>query len=621
MTFKEVGPQERARLVLPLRNNSARAGPLDVRLIGAGGAVYVAGAQPRAGTALRVHPAAGTRVEPRSVTSLVVTVVRPVGAKTPAAGHLIARLGGPTPVGPALVELTALTGSDTGSGTVGPKPLAFAQEEATLGVSRPLGPLSRPVERVCDCDLLTGDSVKVGTRGADPKSASTLLNSDSGGSAKVMLTRRDDSSSELRVSEVTKRGTYGGKLTLDPDAEKPRALALTVNVRDSFLWALLFLGAGIALGAFITGSYDSWRRRNLLQKAIKDAVNPYLAARRRNTRRRFPDDNARYYLDYLLPADRDHLPYPAKKKCRHSGHREVAKLYCDTYGLESDDAFTAAVAAITETTVQFDRWLRVESAVDLLKRGLGRLPDQSPMRLDAQALLLRTYEEPLDDAEAAAVVAVVRAEARFAVIYREVRQRFDHRDADWRKARPSLDPDPDVKALAEKDVWARTPAEINHCLRPLLVKLDLLREPDRIPPDKPPAEQRARLDDLVAATPVEELLERAGAEIALFDAYSPRKTPVPTVDARSPQLIYAQVRAADWGIFGVASALTAIAYLLTKYDADWGSLEDYLLAFAAGATVPTAAHWALLPFKRSYNALGPGPTTAPTVKDDAARGS
>jgi hypothetical protein len=61
-----------------------------------------------------------------------------------------------------------------------------------------------------------------------------------------------------------------------------------------------------------------------------------------------------------------------------------------------------------------------------------------------------------------------------------------------------------------------------------------------------------------------------------------------------------------------------MVYVLTKYDADWGSLEDYLVAFTAGATLPTAAQWALLPFKRSYSALVTTPQSGTSSTGGAA---
>jgi hypothetical protein len=65
-------------------------------------------------------------------------------------------------------------------------------------------------------------------------------------------------------------------------------------------------------------------------------------------------------------------------------------------------------------------------------------------------------------------------------------------------------------------------------------------------------------------------------------------------------MIYARVRHTDWTVFWITAVFTALVYLSQKYDGDWGSLEDYLFAFAAGAIAPTVVNWAILPLARSY---------------------
>jgi hypothetical protein len=91
--------------------------------------------------------------------------------------------------------------------------------------------------------------------------------------------------------------------------------------------------------------------------------------------------------------------------------------------------------------VRFDRWSKVEAAVRALKRALDRLPDNSPMRGDVRALLLRTHEEVHDDKAAADLLAVLRAEARFATVYRHRRHRFDDLSDEWKDHHKKMDSD------------------------------------------------------------------------------------------------------------------------------------------------------------------------------------
>jgi hypothetical protein len=79
-----------------------------------------------------------------------------------------------------------------------------------------------------------------------------------------------------------------------------------------------------------------------------------------------------------------------------------------------------------------------------------------------------------------------------------------------------------------------------------------------------------------------------------------RGLPPDNVDTRTPEQIRAQVRKTDSEIFWITAVLTALVYLAGKYSADWGSWEDYLFAFAAGAVAPTVITWSLLPLSRSY---------------------
>ena len=63
------------------------------------------------------------------------------------------------------------------------------------------------------------------------------------------------------------------------------------------------------------------------------------------------------------------------------------------------------------------------------------------------------------------------------------------------------------------------------------------------------------------------------------------------------------VREWDWAVFWTLAVLTGLVVLLPLYvGKDFGSVPDYLLLFATGATAPTIVSWALSPLGRSTKA-------------------
>jgi hypothetical protein len=598
LQFEDQGQGEVARINFLLQNAAPTGGQLQITLFPDNGDTPLTAISEHdfrlrnLSTALVLLRPAPTQlsVEGASVTAISAELWRPLDAKTPSGGQLVVRLSSTRPLGPAVAKLTEK----------GKPPLAFQQKSVTLSVTRLLGPLSRPAAWVFDqADwrqtlLYAGESVEIATRGESPDTKSALINSDSSGTANVTLQRKNNSRSIIAATDISRHGKYTGDLTLDPEAEEPKSLSTTLNVHDLILWPLLFLLAGSAFATVIVKRHDISRGRGLIQKTIKESVDPYLAARARNAQQPAPDSANRFYLNELVPTDR--LPYPDKDSCGASNLTEVERLYCLTHKPDSDEALGDLVASVEETTARFGRWSKVETAATLVKDELAQLPASSPMHRDARDLLVITHLEPDDDKEASDQVAVLRAEARIAALYRHVRQVFDSQEEPWKATHRSLDPDQEVVRLGA--VGDRTEAAMEKVELRLLTVAEWLRDPDAIPPDMSRDVLAGELSVLRANRSLE--LMYLDAPEDLHNLMESDRGPRPTVDTRSPDLIYAQVRRADWAVFWVAAALTGIVYISQQYDADYGSLEDYLLAFAAGAAVPTAVNWALLPFTRSY---------------------
>lgn len=597
LEFEKEGQGEAATINVLLQNAAPTGGQLQLTFVPGNGdppltAISVRdflARDPPIALVLRRPTPTRLMIEGATVTSISAELRRPLDADQPSSGQLVVRLVGTPPLGPAVAKLTEKE----------KPPLAFAQKSVTLSITRLLGPLSRPAGSLFDwadwdeTALYAGETAKIGTRGETPGTASALVNSDSG-TATVSLKRESGSGSLITATEISDHGKYSGDLTLDPDAEKPRALTTSLNVHDLILWPLLFLLAGSGVAAFVVKKHDVRRGRELVQKAIKESVDPYLSARTHNDQQPTPDPDNRYYLNDLLPTDRP--PYPSLGSCDGANLTEVETLYCRTYRVDNDEALGELVALVQETTARFDRWLKIEKSVKLIKDEIAQLPSGSPMSRDARSMLVLTHQEPDDDKEAGDQVALLRTEARIAALYRHVRQVFDAQTEPWKNTHRSLDPDKAISTLGPVD--GRTDATMEKVELRLLTLAEMLRDPNGIPPDLTVDELDERLSELLNNRSCEQMYLAApeGLQVEIATKRSPR----PTADTRSPELIYAQVRRADWVVFWVAAALTALVYIGQQYDADYGSLEDYLLAFAAGAAVPTAVNWALLPFTRSY---------------------
>jgi hypothetical protein len=217
VTYEKEAGAYTGSLVVLLQNQSASGGQLELELIGPDGQTASAGQDAVEGFRLTVTPPAGTPIRPRSLNSLQVEVEQRTPTM-PESVRLVARIAGARPVGPAVITLTP-----GGPAISSPAPLAFAQTQATMNVSRALGPLVGLARRVprCGCQRgFFGDSVRIGTTGRKPSVIATLVNSDSGGTAQVVVRRDNRSSSTLAMRMVTDRGKYVGNVTIDPEAEK-----------------------------------------------------------------------------------------------------------------------------------------------------------------------------------------------------------------------------------------------------------------------------------------------------------------------------------------------------------------------------------------------------------------
>jgi len=612
LTFTKSGDSESATLTLIVRNGGDVGGTLLVRFVDESGATAKVTATPAA----VVVPNASPTQKPAKSQALTIRLLAPSDLAVEAhdatqlslefrrdnksaqgkavSGDLIIALAKtpPDPVaGPVVVAVTI------NEKAAAKTDLKFAQDKATISLTRWLGPINNLIPGCTEC--MAGESVEVGTRGETPATSKATINSETGGTANVELERKSASRSKLRVTQLDRHGSYEGKLVLDPDAEKPRSLTVAVKARDFIAWPLGAVLLGAALGAFLLKRHETKRNRDLVEAMIQDSVNPYTAARNA------PDGQAqrpgRFYLNDLLPTGNSPV-YPKKNGCRNvDSLAPVPRLYCQAAKLNGNQSLADLLPQVTDVTARFDRWRKVEAAISALKQATARLSNDGKharMRADASSMIVRGNLEPDDDKTASDLVLLLHAEAAATAAYGRARDLYDNETTPtWRDEHKNVDPDKDLDGF--EPAPTRTVANAEKVALTLLYKVAALNEPDKIPPDPEPQKQRRHLDELAQTFGTRQAMSYLTNEDEEVFATA-QSIPPDNVDTRTPEQIRADVRRSDWTIFWITAALTALVYLSGKYSADWGSWEDYLFAFAAGAVAPTVITWTLIPYSRSY---------------------
>jgi hypothetical protein len=594
LTFVAKGVDETAKLVVIVRSDSA--GTLKLRFIDKDGneeEITSKGGSLTANTDavnIKLLAPSSLNIGDHDAVQLQILFLRDARAKDPVSGNLIVSLMGDSPAGPVVVPVTITKKASAAQ-------LQFNQDKSTISLTRLLGPFGGLAADCTRC--VVGESADVNTRGTTPATKTATIHSESGGNATVKLERKNGTSSKLSVTKINRHGSYEGKLVLDPDAEKPRSLAIDVKARDFIFWPLFFIvvvGGGI--GAFVLKRYENRRNRGLVQALIKSSVDPYLVAR--NGAQGKTQRPERFYLEDLL-SDNDADAYPKKGACGNADAlRPVPRLYCKAGKLNGGQSLDNLLPEVTDVSARFDRWHKVEEALTTLLAQVDALPAgqrYNPMRNDARALLVRSYLEPDDDKVASELVLLFHEEAAATTAYVHARNLYDAQPEPWQRVHTNVDPNRLLDALPNPAT--RTSANAKELALVLLYLCEALKDPAAIPEDPRPDDQTARIDELRETLGERTVMENL-SEPAQRTYRASRQLGPDNVDTRTPQQIRAGVRRSDWAIFWITAVLTALVYLAGQYSDDWGSAEDYIFAVAAGAVAPSVITWSLIPFSRSY---------------------
>jgi hypothetical protein len=483
--------------------------------------------------------------------------------------------------------------------------VGFEQKQVTLAVTRKLGPLpglchwlAGLTHSSCPRQRLSGTSTVVAARGANGQKA--LLGAANGASVTVIaqpVVGRPATAlpprATVEVSDVTRVGKYSGQLAIDPTAKELKATDVTVDVQDSLIWPLLVILLGALVGGVLVKRYDGYRGGKLLRASIAETVEPYRIAKDNASDDEFARPQ-RFYLGATLPISGSPYPHFGRRGFWHSGaEAEVPALYRATRHLSRGAAVTALAIRVKALAERFGRWGQLDRGYRALVASLraSDLPEPGEgdlIRLDSDFLLDMTGVEPADAAEANALADMLVQQAAVIDVYRACEKEMPSEQ--WRLAHPAVDP----KAIyaAQESPAKRSPTQW-HLLRfELLRALRVLSHPETCN-----AYAAAVNEDAGAG---EAMLRGVEIENFAFEREARELGRSVVLHFNSPAHLRSVVRRFDWGVFWLVAVLMALAYLLPFYvGKDYGSLTDYLGAFAAGAVVPTAINWALLPFARS----------------------
>jgi hypothetical protein len=391
-----------------------------------------------------------------------------------------------------------------------------------------------------------------------------VLGSDSGGLLRATLTVRakDEGTSngmtpaEVVVDHVGRSEKYSGEIVLGPnDTER---LLLTVHVRDFFLWPFLVLFAGAFLGGFGTMRWEQRRRRALLVKRAKDAYATYGA--------------------FVGPRPPDRPP-PALDPAPKT---RLDALVSTIKNANDDDMFNEQVHAVAGYERELRSWLRHAKAADMLSDHPVN-PEAEALAADVQTVLAWLAVKPEDDAEGDRLAQEAERLAEIVDTFLSVWQLWEAR------GRPDgLSPAPLYvqRAFAHKPTTLDVRRKLEERRREIL---------EWHPPEFGPVDRQ-------------ELLILLGLGDTVPVALAGRRLFWKPFDQLSPAAIEHRTRMFDWAIATASAVVTLLAFLLTTYGQDYGSLSDYAKAFTAGFVgqlAGAAVAWNLFPPFRSYRVKEP----------------
>jgi hypothetical protein len=386
----------------------------------------------------------------------------------------------------------------------------------------------------------------------------------------------------VNLTEIDDSGEYKGVLAVAPGGEGAAQIPLTVNVRNSFLFAFIAVLLGAALAYVMRWREQIGLRRRRLRGRLDVAIRRYEKLRDEHK----GEAPASFDLATLLGDPPWDTPIPDAEG--------IGALRYDIDQAEQDADWGQLARRVDHYVSTISRWLEVERAV----QHAGELAETEVPDLDGHRIKPTQCWTQLDalitEADSKDVLRIcrnylMRLEGQVK-LYREFSALWNRKSGLQRRR------DVDLEKLEAIDVWgvldgvpgpdsrtAKDLADARSELRRLDLELDELT-PETEPPRPAPA--------AYGATKTGRVAKRARRRAQTWDSSLTAEL-VEERNMRAKQHRHRRL----WAPFNrhdvlwtfVAIAVASVGYALTLYDDTWGSVVDFLTAFAAGFGVKFGA--------------------------------
>ena len=409
-------------------------------------------------------------------------------------------------------------------------------------------------------------TLRAGTREAD-----AVLKEITGDANDPLL-----ASATLEVTDKGRLGrTFSGSVPLASGGQKPPTVEAQVKHRGHILLAILVVVLGVLVGGVAPRLRALERRRRLLKRKLDEAESEYI--RRQGDIGTRPDS---YDLaDLLDPKGGDELG-------------TVSKLRLDIDSARNDADLEEDTGRVLDVVARIMRWLRIEPAALRLRKIVAIDPAHGTDAwhatntvAESRAVLDALRSEPKDAAAADDIVARTLGQVYW---HHRFRRAWDAFENDQAKTARLMALDAELGALAglvaeNKSVLERTEAD-RHELHGKLNALTL-GLPDLTPPTLAALEVQMQADPNwgTAALNFRGWAPYGGGELKQVTARARRsgrggeKRGAGDVAGDALRLLVGDVA---WTLLAIVAASTI--YVLTLYDDDWGSAQEFLTAFVAG---------------------------------------
>lgn len=638
------------KLAVAVRSDATQAAQLSA-------AYYPTGSTPGSGLgAVKIAGGGTSTLKPAAVGSVTLVFSLPAGA-TPADLHgmvvLGAAPGGKGAAASAQLEVTGAAPSLAGV-TVRPEKLNVKIVDAA-------GPLGNPSRAYANVQLAGPGVPRLFGPGAQPLGFNLLLRSDHGDKARATLTDLVQGSepalatATVRIEGDLGPGKFEGEAPISAFAAEAPKLGVTVESGDSVVYAVLVVFLGTMLGGALYLASNRRRRKVLLRDQVKSVLDLYVKRLDELETASGKEGLPIWSLEEYLGPQPDWYRIKWDSIVNFDG--AVRTIWSEVHWARDDADLDQAAAQVALMRARVVRWLTVakgvsvlQEAVRLTPQALANEPWQGLHVLKDSADLLQVVRqlEPPDDATAASLVDRIDRQAHWHTVFAEawhakaMLTRYMDRDDSYKPTEKAIVATIDLSKLDHE----ASPESGRKAERQIELEYDLARDREKIIElyrgepgglDLPGASlggDDAHPADIVLVTtgavfdPADGMLlapaltEATRAEPA--DSFAAFATIVRGSSAsdhaggRIPVAIRSVLRRDLVWTIAIALATSAVYILTGVYTSSWGTVTDYVSAFAAGFIGKAAVSWAALPFFQSIRSAAASPAAPPPASPPAA---